>query len=197
MLDICKSSDTKIKLWTRQHKNLLKELEESGVYRVKKEYILQKNDTISNYYFKLYDWYVKQAEKFVPRPEEALYPIWLSTSSDMRLQPAEDTIILELEVDRNLVVITDFDKWGYVVNYWYVPLNKEDEKRHNEELRKYGIGDESALYMSHKGNFYPLLRNKIINSWERIFEVSDDPSILTQATLWEIKKEWVVDIIYK
>ncbi|SNS13163.1 protein of unknown function [Anaerovirgula multivorans] len=197
MLHNFKASDEKIKLWTRQHKNLLIELEEKGVYRARQEYILLKNDTISNYYFKLYDWYVKQAERIVPRPEGVTYPIWLSTSSDAMLQPAEDTIILELEVERKHVVITNFDKWGYVVNYWYVPLDKQDEKRHNEELRKYGIGDESALYMSHKGNFYPLLRNKIIKSWERIFEVSDEASILTQATLWEIKKEWIVNIPYK
>ena len=37
----------KVKLWTRQHKNVLDELEKYGVYRVKKEYILEKMDTIS------------------------------------------------------------------------------------------------------------------------------------------------------
>lgn len=85
-----------------------------------------------------------------------------------------------------------------MVNYWYVPLNKEDEEKHDKELKKNGIADESALYMSHKGNFYSLLRNKIIKSWNRIFETSPTQNIITQATLWEIKKEWIVDIkLYK
>lgn len=110
------------------------------------------------------------------------------------LQPSEDTVILEIEVEKHKVVITDLEKWGYVVNYWYVPLNKEDEEKHNYELIKNGIGDESALYMSHKGNFYPLLRNKIIKSWDRIFEGSSSQNSITQATIWEIKKEWIVSI---
>lgn len=196
MASIQKPTHDKIKLWTRQHKDVLKELEEKSFYHVKKEYILAKNDTISSYYFHLYDWYISHAEKIVPRPEGVQYPIWLSTSSDTMLQPVEDTVILELEVEREHVVITDFDKWGYVVNYWYVPLDKEDEKKHNEELKKNGIGDESALYMSHKGNFYPMLKNKIIKSWERIFEISEESDVLTQATLWEIKKEWLVKVLY-
>ena len=51
--------------------------------------------------------------------------------------------------------------------------------------------------MSDKGNFYPLLKNKIIKSWERLFEPFDEKSTLSQATVWEIRKEWVVDIIHR
>lgn len=189
------SSNDKIKLWTRQNESVLKDLKDNGVYRVKKEYILQKMDTISDYYLNLYDWYVKNAERIVPRPEEVDYPIWFSTSSDLMLQPTEGTVILELEVERKYAIITDTNKWGYVVNYFYLPIDKEDEKKHNEELEKYGIGDESALIMSHKGNFYPLLKKKIISSWERLFEPCDEKSPLSQATMWEIKQEWVVDIL--
>lgn len=187
----------KVKLWTRQHKNVLDELEKYGVYRVKKEYILEKMDTISNYYLNLYEWYGRNAAKIVPRPEGAIYPIWLSTSSEMMLQPTEDTIILEIEVDRKDVIYTDVNKWGYVVNYFYLPIDPEDEEIHNKELKKFGISDESSLIMSDKGNFYPLLKNKIIKSWERLFEPFDEKSTLSQATIWEIKKEWVVDIIHR
>lgn len=190
------TSTEKMRLWTRQHVNIMKGLEENGVYYAKREYILHKNDSISDYYLGLYDWYVRHAEKIVPRPAGAEYPIWLSTSAEMMLQPIENTVVLALEVDRKYVVLTDFEKWGYVVNYWYVPLDKEDEQKHNEELKKYGIADESALYMGHKGNFYPFLRNKIIKSWDRIFDVCSDGNCLTQATLWEIKKEWIVEVYY-
>ena len=133
----------------------------------------------------------------MPRPEGAIYPIWLSTSSEMMLQPTEDTIILEIEVDRKDVIYTDVNKWGYVVNYFYLPIDPEDEEIHNKELKKFGISDESSLIMSDKGNFYPLLKNKIIKSWERLFEPFDEKSTLSQATIWEIKKEWVVDIIHR
>lgn len=187
--------NNKIKLWTRQHKDVAKELEDQGIVRIKKEHIEGKMDTISNYYLGLYDWYVRHAEKIVPRPEGVQYPIWLSTSADLMLQPLEDTVILEVEVDKKLVIITDMNKWGYVVNHFYLPKDDEDEKKHNEELKRNGIGNEASLIMGDKGNFYPLLKNKIINSWTRLFEPVGEDSKLTQATLWEIKKEWVTNII--
>jgi hypothetical protein len=182
----------KIKLWTRQHSGILKDLEEHGVYRVKKEYIQMKMDTISGYFFHIYDWYTQKAQNIVEKPEGAEYPIWFSTSPEIMLQPIENTVVLELEVERKLAIITDMEKWGYVSNFWYLPLNKEDEKKFNEELKKYGISDESSLYMSSKGNFYPLLKSKIIKSWERLFDNSYSLSNISQATLWEIRKDWIV-----
>lgn len=190
------NTDHKVRLWTRQNKNILEELEEDSVYRVKKEYILEKMDTISDYYLNLYEWYARNAAGIVSKPEGAEYPIWLSTTSDMMLQPIDGTVVLEIEVDREKAIFTDLNKWGYVVNYFYLPTDPEDEERHNKELERFGIGDESSLIMGDKGNFYPLLKNKIMKSWERLFEPFDEKSTVSQATLWEIRKEWVVDIIY-
>ncbi|SKC46872.1 DUF3841 domain-containing protein [Maledivibacter halophilus] len=191
-----KYNTDKIKLWTRQNKEILNDLEKYGVYRVKEEYIKQKLDTITPFYLKAYKWYAKKASNIVEKPEGAEYPIWLSTTNNMMLQPTKDTVVLELEVDKKHVVITDQEKWGYVINYWYVPLDREDEKVHNKELEKFGISDESELFMTHKGNFYPLLRDKIKKSWDRLFDNNIRLCNLTQGTLWEIKKEWIRNIIY-
>lgn len=190
-----KDTNKRIKLWTRQNKGILTDLENYGVYRVKEEYIREKLDTITPFYLKAYKWYTEKASKIVSKPKDVKYPIWLSTTENMMLQPTEDTVVLELELDEKYAVITDQEKWGYVINYWYVPLDRADERKHNEELEKYGIPDESALIMSGKGNFYPLLRNKIKKSWDRLFDNKITLCNLTQATLWEIKKEWVVNII--
>jgi hypothetical protein len=196
MDSIKETEGTKVRLWTRQHKNVLDELEEHGIYRVKKEYITEKMDTMSCYYLGLYEWYGRNAAKIVPRPEGVMYPIWLSPSPDMMLQPIEDTVILEVEMGKKDVIYTDMERWGYVVNYFYLPTDPEDEQRHNEELKKYGINNESSLIIGDKGNFYPLLKNKIIKSWERLFEPFEDTGQVVQATIWEIKKEWVKDIIH-
>ncbi len=189
------NTNDKVRLWTRQHKNVVDELNKYGVYRVKKEYILEKMDTISDYYLNLYEWYGKNADRIVPRPEGVKYPIWFSTSSEVMLQPTEGAVILEIEADRKDVVFTDANKWGYIVNYFYLPVDPEDEEKHNKELKRFGISNEPSIITSDKGNFYPLLKNKIIKSWERLFEPFDEKSAFLQATMWEIKKEWVVDII--
>ncbi|MBN2899000.1 MAG: DUF3841 domain-containing protein [Clostridia bacterium] len=112
----------------------------------------------------------------------------------MQLQPVDHSIILELEIDASEVVITDSEKWGYVVNFLYLPLDHNDLKAHNQELKRFGIGNESALIMGDKGNFYPLLKRKIEKSWDRLF---DDYALsaIRQGTIWEIRKEQVVKVI--
>ena len=74
------------------------------------------------------------------------------------LQPTEHAIIFEVEIPEGEYLICNFDKWGYRVNYFYVPLDEADEKAHMEELKKYGIASEDSLVTTSKGNFYPLLR---------------------------------------
>ena len=39
----------------------------------------------------------------------------------------------------------------------YVPLNLEDERAFNEELKRYGIENEMALVTESLGNYYPCL----------------------------------------
>ena len=77
-----------MRFWTRQHEAVWDELQKTGQYIVKKEYIEEKNDTISEFYLKLYEWYTKAARKYIDIPEVLKYPIWLSVSEDMMLQPA-------------------------------------------------------------------------------------------------------------
>ena len=62
---------------------------------------------------------------------------------------------------------------------------------HNAELERYGIASESALIDSDKGNFYPLPRRKIVDSWMRLFTCPPRPGDMAQATLWELRREWI------
>ena len=72
----------------------------------------------------------KAAGKYIDIPEDLKYPIWLSVSEDMMLQPTEHAIIFEVEIPEGEYLICNFDKWGYRVNYFYVPLDEADEKAH-------------------------------------------------------------------
>ncbi|PLX30697.1 MAG: hypothetical protein C0604_09045 [Clostridiales bacterium] len=184
----------KIKVWSRQDKRVVETLEKQGFYHCKPEYIENKMENFADYYKKLYRWYVSRAERLVPRPDSSIqYPIWVSMDPEYQLLLVEDSVILEMEVEENLVVVTDPEKWGYVVNFFYLPLNQEDLSKHDAELDRYGISNEAALTMSHEGNFYPQLKRKIQNSWERLFQ-DYTISNYRQGTLWEIRKEWIVDI---
>lgn len=178
-------------LWTRQVPQVWEELECTGSYRVKEEYIRMKNDTIADYYLDLYRWYTREARKYVEIPEELKYPIWLCVSEETMLQPTENTVILKLEVPKEKVAICNMEAWGYVVNYWYVPLDDNDAKKHAEELKMYGIQEEDQLISTSKGNFYPMMKRKIQNSWGRVFTMPPANNNDAVATIWEIKREWV------
>ena len=169
-------------------------MQASGIYHVKEEYIRKKNGEISDYYLELYRWYTNTAREYTSIPKELLYPIWLSVSGEIMLQPTENTVILKLEVPKDKVVICNMEAWGYVVNYWYVPLNEQDAKEHAEELKRNGISEEDELISTSKGNFYPMLRRKIQNSWKRVFTMPPANDKEAVATIWELKREWVKEV---
>ena len=179
-----------VRAWTRQHPEVLRELKRSGIYRVDAEHIREKNGAISDYYLDLYAWYVRCAEQRVPRPADAQYPIWLFLDEQSRLPPVEGTVVLALEIPRELVVVTDVDGWGYRVNYMYLPADADDLERHQRELEQNGIANETALIQTGKGNFYPLLRRKIVASWQRMFDPPSEHKVL-QGTVWELRREWL------
>ena len=182
-------------LWTRQVSEILGEIKDYGVYKVKEEYIRKKNDTISDYYLKLYKWFTGEAKKYIDAKGD--YPIWLSVADEFRLRPVEDTVTLKLRVPSKEVLLCNYDAWGYTVNYFYVPLDEADKARHKEELTKNGLVSDDELFLTSKWNFYPLLKREVVKSWERIFTLKPtDLNACLVAVTWEIKKEWIEEVEY-
>ena len=182
-------------LWTRQVSEMLGEIKDYGVYKVKEEYIRKKNDTISDYYLKLYKWFTGEAKKYIDAKGD--YPIWLSVADEFRLRPVEGTVTLRLRVPSKEVLLCNYDAWGYTVNYFYVPLDEADKARHREELTKNGLVSDDELFLTSKGNFYPLLKREVVKSWERIFTLKPtDLKACLVAVTWEIKKEWIEVVEY-
>ena len=180
--------------WTRQTPQVWDELQNTGSYHVREAYIRSKNGPISDYYLELYRWYTLRCRSYLTIPEGLSYPIWLALTEETRLPPAENTISLTLEVPRACLFIMDYDKWGYRVNHWYIPVDAEDERRYNEELKRCGIDNEALLIMTDKGNYYPMLRQKIIRSWARLFAGPSANPDANVGTVWEIKADWVREV---
>ena len=179
--------------WTRQGSQVLEELECTGSYHVREEYVRAKNGEIADYYLELYRWFTRQARRRIHINEAYDLPIWLSLTESQKLPPAPGTVSFTLEIPSDQLCIVDMDKWGYRVNYMYIPTDALDERRHNEELRRYGISSEASLVSGDKGNFYPLLRQKILKSWDRVFLPSDNMDN-NVGTIWEIRPEWIREV---
>lgn len=184
-----------VRLWTRQMPQVLQSLRDEGIYTVKQEYIERKNDTIAPFYLSLYRWYTQQARQFMEIREELEYPIWFSVEEEFQLQPTQDTVILEVEIPRDRVLFCNMSAWDYRVNYWYIPENEADAQKHRAELKKYGLASDDELFLTDKGNFYPLLKRKVEDSWKRVFSLSEATGQKSVATAWELRREWIRKVI--
>lgn len=182
--------DGKIKVWTKQHKNILKDLESSGRYIVKKEYIQNKMEEHAGIYLDTYHWLRQAAGSFSRIPEDVKYPVWLSVTEESKISNSDGNVQLELLVDKSRVTIIDLEKWGYIVNYMYIPKDKEDERQHEDLLRRYGV-DDSTAYMS---PFYPNIKRMIYKSWDRLFDDTVMPGVNKVGIIWEVKQEWIIRV---
>ncbi len=183
-----------MKAWTRQVPQVWDEIQSTGRYLVREEYVRAKNQEISDYYIGLYRWLTEMQRGKMAMPADAKFPIWLALTEEQRLPAAPDTISLTLDVPDDELFVLDIDKWGYRVNLWYVPLDAADEARHNEELARLGIGNESALITGELGNFYPALKRKIESSWQRVLTGPNERMDLNVGVVWEIRPEWIQEV---
>ncbi len=185
-----------MKLWTLQPLSILKEIEETGTYRCKKElsYNLSKQDSLDQQYH----WLMNHMEKRIgKRPEGVEYPIWSwhtwegerrcpDTNSAAFLKRTEDKVLLTLEIPDSQVVLTDFNGWQTVLSGGF--LTNETDPKKLDELEDYIDGlDEEELDAA------------IEKSWETVFDVTRISSsdmewgYFIQATFWELKKEYIVE----
>ena len=103
-------------------------------HHVREESSRQKAE-IADYYLELYRWFTRQARRRIHINEAYDLPIWLSLTESQKLPPAPGTVSFTLEIPSDQLCIVDMDKWGYRVNYMYIPTDAQDERRHNELSR--------------------------------------------------------------
>lgn len=180
----------KITLWTSQSKIVLNTINEKGIYHVKREFIEKKYADVANVFLEVYTWFISKAEQLLPRPSGAEFPIWLFTDPKY-IDHHKDYCILEIRVDRHKTLLFDQMKWNRILNFSYIPKDEKDAREFIAALARYGIYNETDVYMK---NYYPHLKIMIKKSWDRLFDHNIILSESKQASLWEIRKEWIKNI---
>ncbi len=180
-----------MKVWTRQSVKAWEELQKNGVFRIKKKHITRKYGDISNTLMVCYEWLTKKASEHLDRPEGAEGPIWLALRPDFMPCPADNTVVLELEIESKNLIVFDMGKWDYILNYWYIPFDEEDGRHFCKLLDAKGIRNQSEVVMT---QFHPVLKRVIMESWSRLFDENIRVSGNDQAICWEIKREWVTGV---
>lgn len=179
--------------YTRQAPQVLTELQRNGAYTVKEEFIRSKYTTITDHYASLYRMLTNMARDQIDIPAGLLYPIWLTPEGTDTIPPSEDSVFLKLDIPDGYYVLANEEVWERMINHFYYPVDMEDELAFEAELARYGISSSSSLITGNAGNFYPLLKQRILNSWKCIYTVRPmDPAHLN-GLCWELKREWIVD----
>lgn len=186
----------KVILWTRQDIKSLNELEANGVIRIKRRHLEEKFGDIAEYIIKLYNWFVDQADKIVAKPDGVEFPIWCSISEKNMLRPTENTVVYVLEVDRSQILYFDGVKWDQALNHLYIPKDEEDKEKYMKDIRKKGFKDEFSVFDGPISHFYPEEKQRIIDSWTRVFEIDEWDIFKIQANIWEIRQDMIKDILY-
>jgi hypothetical protein len=133
-------------------------------------------------YLAAYTWMVSQMERrlTIPKPSVDTMPIWAwwqwwgdRRRPDLRagrhLPKGTRGVRVELRVEKDRVLLSDFDLWHYVLNYWYLPKTEKDGESFEKRLARVGLsvfGCDHQKPLSHAK-----YRQDVERSWERIFDL--------------------------
>lgn len=182
-----------MKLWTIQTQTAWNSFQEKGCHHGSYEHF-EKEIFLDGY-----NWMKEQLAKETGTNKEC-YPVWVWTKRpDLRraahLPKGEKGVLIELELNEEDVLFSDFELWHYVLNYWHIPNSMEESDKFDEELESKGI----EFHQKPKPEPY---HSMIIDSWQKIFDLDwyvegiadkrEDKII--QGVTWEIELNQVVSV---
>jgi hypothetical protein len=191
-----------MKLWTIQPVEFYDELIING-----KIHCFEKN--IDSHFNEPFSWMIAQMESRIgKRPNKSIYPIWSwyqyknseSKRPDLRasglLSKGTKGVRIEFEKPESKILLSDFNLWHYVLNYWHIVDNKKQELKFDELLKML------SLKFTDKGKYTPELKNILENSWNKIFDMNYYSSYTAdvfnrkkiQATFWTLKSTEIVKV---
>lgn len=173
-------------LWTIQHRDAYEAMLRNGYLRVAEEYLPEEEC-----FRKSYQWMVEQMSVRIGNPPAGVTdPVWAwyqwegkRKRPDMRTHnkgygdKGTPIVLLTIDVPENCVLLSDFDYWHFILN-------------------------NMPLLFTVNGDIKDCSESEKRESWKQIFDIShrfegdEDMPVSTQATLWEIKEEWVLKAEY-
>ena len=85
-----------ITVWTKQHENVLKELETTGRYIAKQEYIRMDLKEQAPVVLEAYDWLVKHGPDRANKPADVEYPVWVSFTNEGTMMCSQSISLTQL-----------------------------------------------------------------------------------------------------
>ena len=182
----------RMKLLLNQTDTVWNKLQEDGVVFCRREYVMKKYEESANVFMTIYSWFVSKAQKFVARPDGAEFPYW-AQANITNLDTSGSGHVFEVDVSNEEAIFFDYKDWTQILQFKYLAEDDKDAKKFESELKANGVDEFKVMTTS----FYPMLKQKIIRSWSRLFrhnsEIAEGVSNVknVSAALWCIKRDWV------
>lgn len=192
-----------MRLWTIQKEEAWQHLQERGYLVATAENIMEESWSAA------YHWMADQMKKRLgPSPDANSLPIWAwhqwesatRKRPDLRvgghLPKNQRGVRIGFDCHENTALLSDFDLWHYVLNYWYLPESEGDGEAFETELERQGLSFFKMKPLPH-----PEHHERIVRSWGKIFDLDwvapdlasprEQKSI--QATVWRLEMDQVRD----
>ena len=191
------SENNTIRLYSAQNKGLVEKIRREGQCFSQKAYIESKYGESAKIFLAAYSWLAAQAPKYVPRPEGAELHYW-AFGDVTDIEQSSDTVVLALDVPADECILFDLYDWNKILKLQYMGADESEERLFREQMRERGIKHDSDIMLA---NFYPDLKREIENSWQLLFRYherlikGERPIATVEGALWQIKNEWIKDVI--
>lgn len=186
-----------VTLYTVQTDSILEQLKETGHHTAKLQFIKEKYGEVAPVFVDAYRWYVHNAEKIVPRPEEAESAVWCYRDPKY-IEKHSGHKLLQLLVPVERAVFFRMSDWDKRLNLRYIGKTLQEEDSYNKKLLEHGVDYEGNVFLK---PFYPQLKNELVKSWQNLFRydgpVKEQGDLLfddMQAGVWRLEWEWVQKI---
>ena len=196
-------------LWTIQHYAAYQKMLETGVLVADESHLLYQDD-----FRHAYDWMAHKMKEanIYPTFDNIHYPVWAwyqwegkRKRLDMRkagyAKRGEKIVQLTIDIDDKDVLLSDFDLFHYVLSYSYLPSDETDDSDFKNAYTQAGYTLYDLSNFQIQSSDMLLLRDRIVKSWDRIFDLSkEDNGWLCgslekksiQATIWQVRFEQIV-----
>ncbi|MEA1894498.1 MAG: DUF3841 domain-containing protein [Euryarchaeota archaeon] len=173
----------RMRLWTIQTKEAWERAGKLGVLEFNE--IVDKD--IDDWFRPAYDWMAGQLEERVKEYPCNKYPIWAwhHPKPDLRRSGhlPRDTmgVRVEILVNSDRVLLSDFEAWHAVLNCWYLSLSEEGSDSWDERSERVGIKCGWAIWAKDlKTGGDPELVEAYRDTVSRPFEVSENRQIAVE-----------------
>lgn len=180
-------NEEKVMMWTGQEEIVMKTLNETGRYVVKRSYVEQKYKETAWIFRETYHYLAQCTEGLIPRPVGAESPVWVYKNVH-HIYGGEGMNYLELEIPQSQVITFDMRKWNRILNLDFVGKTAQEEEEFQKWLEKRGIRDNLAIFST---PFHPVEKQEIKKSWSNLLQIPVEDDEYMQGMIWELKKGWI------